>query len=221
MIKVDNISKSITTRGKTLNILNNISFELNKSELGVISGRSGAGKTTLLHIVGGLDIPTSGKCLINNECISELDDQKRAKFRLSHIGIVFQSFNFLMSLTIEENISVPAILKNSPTNLKSDIKQITKILGIEKLLNRYPNEVSGGELQRACIARALINNPEIILADEPTGNLDKENRKVVLDSIKTIIKEFEVTVLMVTHDIEIESSADRIFHIDDGTLKQI
>lgn len=221
MIKVDNVSKSIVTRDKTLNILNNISFELNKSELGVISGRSGAGKTTLLHIIGGLDIPTSGKCFINNECISELDDQKRAKFRLSHIGIVFQSFNFLMSLTIEENISVPAILKNSPVNLKNNIEEITKILGIEKLLNRYPNEVSGGELQRACIARALINSPEIILADEPTGNLDKENRKIVLDSIKTIIEELKVTVLMVTHDIEIESSADKIFHIDDGRLKQI
>ncbi len=221
MIKLENVTKSIEFRNKTLHILKGISFYLDKAELGVISGRSGAGKTTLLHIIAGLDTPTDGKCYIDERCISELNDQQRADFRLSNIGIVFQSFNFLMSLTIEENISVPAILKNSDRNLKNHIKNITDILGIGGLLDRYPNEVSGGELQRACIARAMINNPGIILADEPTGNLDKQNRETVLNSIKKIIDEYKVTVLMVTHDLDIERSANKIFHIDDGILTRI
>lgn len=218
MIKLERISKTIEHSDRIIQILNDITLDLEKSELGVITGRSGAGKTTLLHIAAGLDIPTNGKCWIDGKCISDLDDRQRASFRLKNIGIVFQSFNFLSSLTIEENISVPAVLKNESDNIKQKVNDLTTILGIKRLLDRYPKEVSGGELQRACIARALINNPDVILADEPTGNLDKKNRETVLQAIKTIIEEYKVTVLMVTHDTEIEKSASRVFHIDDGKL---
>ncbi len=220
MIRLSKISKAVGIENNNHYIIKDISFTLDSKKLGVISGRSGAGKTTLLHLIAGLDIPTDGECWVDETCISKLDSEKRAKFRLENIGFVFQSFNFLASLTISENISVPAYLNNGIKNsdIAQKVKSITEILGIDSLLDRYPNEVSGGEIQRASIARALINNPKIVLADEPTGNLDTENREIVLQSFKRIISEFGVTVLMVTHDKELEKSADTIFHLNDGVL---
>ncbi|MGH7885802.1 MAG: ABC transporter ATP-binding protein [Thermodesulfobacteriota bacterium] len=220
MVRLIEISKAVGTEDKIHYIIKNISFSLDTGKLAVISGRSGAGKTTLLHLIAGLDVPTDGECWIDEICISKLDSEKRARFRLENIGFVFQSFNFLPSLTIAENISVPAYLNNGIKNsdIERKVKSITKILGINSLFDRYPDEVSGGEIQRASIARALINSPKIILADEPTGNLDTENREIVLQSFKKIIDEFGVTVLMATHDKELERSADTIFHLNDGAL---
>lgn len=223
MIRLSKISKAVGIEDKTHYIIKDISFSMDSGKLGVISGRSGAGKTTLLQLIAGLDVPTSGECWVDEICISILNSEKRAKFRLKNIGFVFQSFNFLSSLTISENISVPAYLNNGVKNssIEEKVKSITEILGINSLLDRYPNEVSGGEIQRASIARALINNPKIVLADEPTGNLDTENREIVLQSFKKIIDEFKVTVLMVTHDKELEKSADVVFNLNDGELMEV
>lgn len=223
MIRLSGISKAVTQSDKTHYILKEISFEVPNGELSIISGRSGAGKTTLLHLIAGLDVPTQGDCWIGNTCISKLNSEQRAKFRLENIGFVFQSFNFLASLTIAENISVPAYLNNNISNSHIDkkVKNITDILGISSLLDRYPNEVSGGEIQRASIARALVNDPKIILADEPTGNLDTENREIVIQSFKSVINEFGVTVLMVTHDKELEGSADSIYNLRDGVIAKV
>ena len=223
MISVRNLSKYFQVENNIRYILNGVSLEINEGEFGIITGRSGAGKSTLLHLIAGLDTPSKGECWIGEESISSFDEDKRAEFRLKNIGFVFQTFNFLSSLTISENIMIPKILLNndSTDQINSKIVKISNILGINHILNQLPNEVSGGELQRACIARAMINHPAVILADEPTGNLDTENRGVVVDSFNKIKGEFNVTILMVTHDEEIEKNADTIFHLNDGIITKI
>ncbi len=223
MISVRNLSKYFQVENNIRYILNDVSLEINEGEFGIITGRSGAGKSTLLHLIAGLDTPSKGECWIGEESISSFDEDKRAEFRLKNIGFVFQTFNFLSSLTISENIMIPKILLNndSTDQINSKIVKISNILGINHILNQLPNEVSGGELQRACIARAMINHPAVILADEPTGNLDTENRGVVVDSFNKIKGEFNVTILMVTHDEEIEKNADTIFHLNDGIITKI
>jgi len=223
MISVRNLSKYFQVENNIRYILNGVSLEINEGEFGIITGRSGAGKSTLLHLIAGLDTPSKGECWIGEESISSFDEDRRAEFRLKNIGFVFQTFNFLSSLTISENIMIPKILLNndSTDQINSKIVKISNILGINHILNQLPNEVSGGELQRACIARAMINHPAVILADEPTGNLDTENRGVVVDSFNKIKGEFNVTILMVTHDEEIEKNADTIFHLNDGIITKI
>jgi len=223
MISVRNLSKYFQVENNIRYILNGVSLEINEGEFGIITGRSGAGKSTLLHLIAGLDTPSKGECWIGEESISSFDEDKRAEFRLKNIGFVFQTLNFLSSLTISENIMIPKILLNndSTDQINSKIVKISNILGINHILNQLPNEVSGGELQRACIARAMINHPAVILADEPTGNLDTENRGVVVDSFNKIKGEFNVTILMVTHDEEIEKNADTIFHLNDGIITKI
>ncbi|MDA2919662.1 ABC transporter ATP-binding protein [Desulfobacterota bacterium AH_259_B03_O07] len=223
MISVRNLSKYFQVENNIRYILNDVSLEINEGEFGIITGRSGAGKSTLLHLIAGLDTPSKGECWIGEESISSFDEDKRAEFRLKNIGFVFQTFNFLSSLTISENIMIPKILLNndSTDQINSKIVKISNILGINHILNQLPNEVSGGELQRACIARAMINHPAVILADEPTGNLDTENRGVVVDSFNKMKGEFNVTILMVTHDEEIEENADTIFHLNDGIITKI
>lgn len=223
MISVRNLSKYFQVENNIRYILNGVSLEINEGEFGIITGRSGAGKSTLLHLIAGLDTPSKGECWIGEKSISSFDEDKRAEFRLKNIGFVFQTLNFLSSLTISENIMIPKILLNndSTDQINSKIVKISNILGINHILNQLPNEVSGGELQRACIARAMINHPAVILADEPTGNLDTENRGVVVDSFNKIKGEFNVTILMVTHDEEIEKNADTIFHLNDGIITKI
>ncbi len=223
MISVRNLSKYFQVENNIRYILNGVSLEINEGEFGIITGRSGAGKSTLLHLIAGLDTPSKGECWIGEESISSFDEDKRAEFRLKNIGFVFQTLNFLSSLTISENIMIPKILLNNDSmdQINSKIVKISNILGINHILNQLPNEVSGGELQRACIARAMINHPAVILADEPTGNLDTENRGVVVDSFNKIKGEFNVTILMVTHDEEIEKNADTIFHLNDGIITKI
>lgn len=223
MIIVRNLSKHFYAENTARCILNNVSLEVEKGQFGIITGRSGAGKSTLLHLIAGLDIPSSGECLIGADAISSFDEDRRAEFRLKNIGFVFQTFNFLSSLTISENIMIPKILLNnrSANEIATQIENISNLLGINHILNQMPSEVSGGELQRACIARAMINDPRVILADEPTGNLDTANREVVVDSFNKIKAEFKVTILMVTHDEEIEKNADTIFHLKDGIINRI
>ncbi len=223
MIIVRNLSKHFYVENTPRYVLNNVSLEIDKGQFGIITGRSGAGKSTLLHLIAGLDTPSSGECWIGDDLVSSFDEDGRAEFRLKNIGFVFQTFNFLSSLTISENIMIPKILLNndSTPEIRSSIQNISNVLGINHILNQFPSDVSGGELQRACIARAMINNPRVILADEPTGNLDTENREVVVDSFNKIKGQFNVTILMVTHDEEIEKNADTIFHLKDGIINKI
>ena len=223
MIIVRNLSKHFYVENNPRYVLNNVSLEIEKGHFGIITGRSGAGKSTLLHLIAGLDTPSSGECWIGEALISSFDEDGRAEFRLKNIGFVFQTFNFLSSLTISENIMIPKILLNndSASEIKARIENISNVLGINNILNQSPSDVSGGELQRACIARAMINDPGVILADEPTGNLDTENREVVVDSFNKIKSQFNITILMVTHDEEIEKNADTIFHLKDGIINKI
>lgn len=225
MISAQNVTKSFPATdpaGGPGYVLNDVSLVLERGKIGTIIGRSGAGKSTLLHLIAGLDIPDQGRCYIGNELISSKDEESRARLRLENIGIVFQSFNFLESLTLRENIMIPSILLNSISREETAerIYSVSRLLGIEHALERQPGDVSGGELQRACIARAMVNNPKVILADEPTGNLDTSNRKKVLESLVRVRNRFEVAVLIVTHDQEISRSADSIFHLKDGKIEQ-
>jgi len=223
MISAKKLSKKFTIDSKVRYVLKDINLELDKGKMGMILGRSGAGKSTLLHLVAGLDIPDTGECWIGDDCISSLDEEQRAEKRLGKIGFVFQTYNFLASLKIRENILIPAILLGKEPLFRTNerIKALSDILGINHILNQMPSEVSGGELQRACIARAMINNPGLIVADEPTGNLDTTNRGIVVESFKKIRDEYDVTVLMVTHDEEIKDHSDHVFHLKDGTLSVI
>lgn len=223
MIIVRNLSKHIQVENRVRHILDNVSLEIENGHFGIITGRSGAGKSTLLHLIAGLDTPSRGECWIGEDLVSSFDEDRRAEFRLKNIGFVFQTFNFLSSLTISENIMIPKLLLNneSAAEVNAQIENMSKVLGINHTLNQLPSEVSGGELQRACIARAMINNPKVILADEPTGNLDTESREVVVESFNRIKSQFKVTILMVTHDEEIEKSADTTFHLKDGIIKKI
>lgn len=222
MIKAKELYKNYPGTYKERNILKKVNLDIRKGEFCIVAGRSGAGKSTLLHILAGLDIPDRGECWIGNEHVSIMNEEDRAAMRLKNIGFVFQTFNFLSSLKIEDNIIIPGILleEESLDSLKHRAMSLSELLGIDKVLNQLPSEVSGGELQRACIARAMINHPRVILADEPTGNLDTTNREIVIDSFNMIKDEFSVTIMVVTHDEEIEKSCDRVFHLQDGTLNE-
>lgn len=220
MIKTEKLCKSYPFSNGYRTILRDVDMEIEKGEFSIIAGRSGAGKSTLLHLLAGLDTPDSGRCIIGNTVISDVGEEERARIRLGSIGFVFQTFNFLSSLKIRDNIIIPGILlENEPfKTLEERTISISEVLGIQHTLDQLPSNVSGGELQRACIARAMINQPGVILADEPTGNLDTENREIVVDSFLKIRKQFKVTVLVVTHDEEIGRKADSIYQIMDGKL---
>lgn len=217
MIKVSNIVKTYGLKENRVTALNGISFEVNKGEIIAITGKSGAGKSTLLNIIGGVDRSDSGTVEYNETNILNLTQKQLLLFRNKHIGFVFQNYRLIPELTVKENIILPALI-----NLrKYDGEQFENLvisLGIDKLLLRYPNEISGGELQRAAIARALINKPTVLLCDEPTGNLDSETSSVVIEMIVKISKETKQTVIIATHDSDVVKYTDRILNIKDGRI---
>ncbi len=217
MIKVSNIVKTYGLKANRVTALNGISFEVNKGEIIAITGKSGAGKSTLLNIIGGVDRSDSGTVEYNETNILNLTQKQLLLFRNKHIGFVFQNYRLIPELTVKENIILPALI-----NLrKYDGEQFENLvisLGIDKLLLRYPNEISGGELQRAAIARALINKPTVLLCDEPTSNLDSETSSVVIEMIVKISKETKQTVIIATHDSDVVKYTDRILNIKDGRI---
>lgn len=217
MIKVSNIVKTYGLKANRVTALNGISFEVNKGEIIAITGKSGAGKSTLLNIIGGVDRSDSGTVEYNETNILNLTQKQLLLFRNKHIGFVFQNYRLIPELTVKEYIILPALI-----NLrKYDGEQFENLvisLGIDKLLLRYPNEISGGELQRAAIARALINKPTVLLCDEPTGNLDSETSSVVIEMIVKISKETKQTVIIATHDSDVVKYTDRILNIRDGRI---
>jgi ABC-type lipoprotein export system ATPase subunit len=198
--------------------LDHLDLNVSKGEFLAITGKSGCGKSTLINILGGLDSPDQGQILINGEDITRMDDHRLTLFRRDRVGIIFQFFNLLSILSLEENIVLPHLLKKNSIIIKSKIDDLLQTMGLYERRNHKPHELSGGEMQRAAICRALINDPEIILADEPTGNLDSTSGKQVLEILRRLRDEQGKTILLVTHSQEGEAMADRILTMRDGKL---
>ncbi|MDD6796649.1 MAG: ABC transporter ATP-binding protein [Clostridiaceae bacterium] len=217
VIKTENLSKVYGKKDNRVVALDNVNIEVEKGEFVAIIGASGSGKSTLLHQVGGVDGPTSGRVIIDGEDIYKLKEDKLAVFRRRKIGFVFQSFNLIPVLSVEENIKMPVLLDHQKVD-EEYYKDLIKTLGLEGRLNHLPSQLSGGQQQRVAIARALINKPAIILADEPTGNLDSENSKEIMEMLKVSIKKYNQTAIVITHDLSIAENADRIIKIKDGKV---
>ena len=217
ILKVENLVKTYGERDNIVNAVDNISLSVNKGEFVAIVGASGSGKSTLLHLLGGVDRPTSGKIYIDGNEINNMNNDKLAIFRRRQIGIVYQFYNLIPILTVEENISLPCDLDgNRPDKERMDL--ILKSFGLFERRNHLPNELSGGQQQRTSIARALINNPAILLADEPTGNLDSKSTEEIMSILKMSNRDFNQTIIMITHNLEIAKEADRIITIQDGKI---
>lgn len=217
VIKTEKLSKVYGKKDNKVIALDDVNIEVNKGEFVAIIGASGSGKSTLLHQIGGIDGPTSGKVIIDDKDMYSLNEENRAVFRRRKIGFVFQSFNLIPVLSVEENIKMPALLDHQKVD-EEYFNDLVKTLGIENRLSHLPSELSGGQMQRAAIARALINKPSIILADEPTGNLDSENSKEIIEMLKLSIRKYNQTAIIITHDISIAENTDRIIKIKDGKV---
>lgn len=222
ILNVNNLTKIYNSYkgAKEVIALDGINLTVKKGEFVGIMGPSGSGKTTLLNILSGIDKSTSGEILINNKDIVNMKKDELTLFRRKNVGYIFQDFNLLDSLTLEENIGLPLILdKKNPKMIKNKVSELMKFFGIEKLKKKCPYNVSGGQKQRVAAARALINDPAIIFADEPTGNLDSKSANSIMETISKMNKEIESTVLMVTHDPFAASFCKKIIFIKDGKIK--
>ncbi|WP_374705725.1 ABC transporter ATP-binding protein [Oceanobacillus oncorhynchi] len=216
-MRVENLSKVYGKGDTAVKALDNVSFSVEQGEFVAIIGPSGSGKSTLLHLLGGVDRPTDGKVFIENTDIYELNETQLAVFRRRQIGLIYQFYNLLPILTVEENITLPMLLDSHQVE-KKHFKELIEILGLKDRLDYLPNQLSGGQQQRVSIGRALISNPSIILADEPTGNLDSKNSKEIIDLLKLFNKSYHQTLVVITHDERIALQADRIISIEDGVI---
>ena len=217
ILKVENLTKIYGKNTTKVVALDHVSFTVNKGEFVAIIVASGSGKSTLLHLIGGVDRPTSGKVYIDGEDIFALDDDKLAIFRRRQIGLIYQFYNLIPILNVEENIYLPLALDNRTPN-KDELNDTLKLLGLYERRNHLPNELSGGQQQRTSIGRALITRPTLILADEPTGNLDSKSSDEIVALLKKSNKELNQTIIMITHNMEIAKCADRIIKIEDGKI---
>ncbi len=217
ILKVENLTKVYGKDATKVVALDNVSFSVEKGEFVAIVGASGSGKSTLLHLIGGVDRPTSGKVFIDGKDIYDFDDDKLAIFRRRQIGLIYQFYNLIPILNVEENITLPLSLDNREAG-KEEIDSMLKRLGLQDRRTHLPNELSGGQQQRTSIGRALITNPTIILADEPTGNLDSKSSDEIVAILKKSNKDLKQTILMITHNMEIAKAADRIIKIEDGKI---
>ena len=217
ILKVDNLTKIYGSGNNTVVALDNVSFSVEQGEFVAIVGASGSGKSTLLHLVGGVDKPTSGKVYIDGQDIYALNDDKLSIFRRRHIGLIYQFYNLIPILNVEENIMLPLSLDNRNID-KNRINELLELLGLSHRRKHLPNELSGGQQQRTSIGRALITNPAIVLADEPTGNLDSKSSAEIINLLRKSNKELKQTIIMITHDLEIAKCADRIIKIEDGKI---
>lgn len=219
ILKVQNLSKVYGKGENKVIALNDVSFSVEKGEFVAIVGASGSGKSTLLHLIGGVDRPTRGKIFIDGKNIYEMNDDQLAIFRRRQVGIIYQFYNLIPILNVEENITLPLELDNRNVK-KRDLKELLELLGLERRKNHLPNELSGGQQQRVSIGRALITHPAIILADEPTGNLDSKSSDEIVSLLKKSNKDYKQTIIMITHNMEIAKQADRIIKIEDGKIVQ-
>ncbi len=217
ILKVENLTKIYGKDSTKVVALDHVSFSVEKGEFVAIVGASGSGKSTLLHLIGGVDRPTSGKVYVNGQDIYKFDDDKLAIFRRRQVGLIYQFYNLIPILNVEENITLPLAL-DGRTPDKTKLNDMIELLGLEARKNHLPNELSGGQQQRTSIGRALITNPSIILADEPTGNLDSKSSDEIVALLKKTNKELKQTIIMITHNMEIAAVADRIIKIEDGKI---
>lgn len=217
ILKVENLTKIYGKDTTKVVALDNVSFSIKKGEFVAIVGASGSGKSTLLHIIGGVDRPTSGKVYIDGKDIFNFNDDKLAIFRRRQVGLIYQFYNLIPILNVEENITLPLSLDNREVD-KDTLKDLLDLLGLQNRRSHLPNELSGGQQQRTSIGRALITNPTIILADEPTGNLDTKSSDEIVALLKKSNKELKQTIIMITHNMEIAKEADRVIKIEDGKI---
>mgnify|MGYP003399617655 FL=1 len=217
ILKVENLTKTYGSGENLVHAVDDVSFSVEKGEFVAIVGASGSGKSTLLHLIGGVDRPTSGKIFVDGNDISKMNDDKLAVFRRRQVGIVYQFYNLIPILTVEENITLPCDLDGRGVD-RERLEMILDSFGLRARRKHLPNELSGGQQQRTSIARALINNPSLVLADEPTGNLDSKSSEEVMSMLKMCNQSYGQTVIMITHNLDIAKQADRIITISDGKI---
>lgn len=219
MLSIQNLTKTYQVGTSKVVALDHISMEVQDGEFIAVVGTSGSGKSTLLHLTAGVDLPTSGSVLVNGQDIYRMSDANRAAYRRRHIGIIYQSFNLISTLTVEENIILPFLLEEKKVNPK-ELSSLLELLGLKERRKHLPNQLSGGQQQRVAIGRALFAKPSLILADEPTGNLDSKNTKEVLELLQKANKEYHQTVMLVTHDESAKSFAQRFVELAYGKIVQ-
>lgn len=217
ILKVENLIKTYGSGENLVHAVDDVSFSVEKGEFVAIVGASGSGKSTLLHLIGGVDRPTSGKIFVDGNDISKMNDDKLAVFRRRQVGIVYQFYNLIPILTVEENITLPCDLDGRGVD-RERLEMILDSFGLRARRKHLPNQLSGGQQQRTSIARALINNPSLVLADEPTGNLDSKSSEEVMSILKMCNQSYGQTVIMITHNLDIAKQADRIITISDGKI---
>ena len=217
LLEVKSISKIYGKGNNAVHALKDVSFSVDKGEYIAIVGESGSGKSTLLNIIGAIDIPTDGKVIINNKDLFTMTDSELTVFRRRNIGFIFQGFNLIPELTVEQNIIFPVLLDYKKPDRKY-LEELLNILGLQERKNHLPSELSGGQQQRVAIGRALITRPSLILADEPTGNLDSKNSSEVISLLKESSQKYEQTIIMITHSRSIAQAADRVLRVSDGIL---
>ena len=219
ILKIDSIEKYYGNKGNILKAIDDVSFEVQKGEFVGVMGPSGSGKTTLLNVIATIDEVSSGHIYLNGKDLTEINKKEIGRFRRENLGFIFQDFNLIDTLTIHENIALAlTINKTNKNEIDGKVNLVAKELGIEEILTKYPYEVSGGQKQRTACARALITNPKLILADEPTGALDSRSAQMLIEMISSLNKDFKATILMVTHDSFTASYCDRILFIKDGKI---
>ena len=217
VLRVEHLCKTYGSGDTRVDALRDVSFSVETGEFVAIIGPSGSGKSTLLHILGGVDKPTSGKVIIDGTPIYELDETKMAIFRRRQIGLIYQFYNLLPVLDVRENLTLPLLLDGQKPD-GSYLNELTGVLGLTERLNYLPNQLSGGQQQRVSIGRALINHPALVLADEPTGNLDSKNSAEIVELLKESNRKYHQTLIVITHDERIALQADRVISIEDGTI---
>ncbi len=217
ILRVENLTKTYGKGESEVKAVDNVSFSVEKGEFVAIVGSSGSGKSTLLHLLGGVDRPTSGKVFVDGKDIYTLNDDNLAIFRRRQVGIIYQFYNLIPILNVEENITLPCDLDGNKVDEKR-LNDLLTSLGLQNRKKYLPNQLSGGQQQRVSIGRALINNPAIILADEPTGNLDSKSSEEIVELLKMTNKKYKQTIIMITHNLEIANEADRILTIEDGKI---
>jgi len=221
MIKLENVSKTYYMGGEQINALSNINLVVEEGEMVAVIGPSGSGKSTLLHIIGGLDSPTSGEVTISGQKLSHSNDTELAHYRNKSIGFVFQTFNLHPTYNALENVAMPLIFSKVPrTERLKRASEVLETMGLSKRSSHLPNQLSGGERQRVCIARALVTKPKLILADEPTGNLDSKTGDLILKLLQQLNKERGITLLLVTHNTDIAEQAPRTLFMRDGKIAE-
>ena len=220
LLEVTNVCKTYGIGEMAVNALKNVSFSIPRGEFIAVVGESGSGKSTLLNMIGALDTPTSGKVLIDGNDIFNMNDEKLTIFRRRNIGFVFQAFNLIPELNVEQDITFPVLLDYKKPD-QAYVEEILTVLSLKDRRNHLPRQLSGGQQQRVAIGRALITRPMLILADEPTGNLDSQNSSEVISLLKTASKRYQQTIIMITHNRSLASTADRVLQVSDGVLTDL